>query len=99
MAHERCDDRENDEPQHYDYGVIHATTISQAANTLNVILKTDENGTWTSVIATFVPGNPGGDVVKTLVLGDAAGSSVPSFSIGSIRRLSASRSSDRSYTE
>jgi len=43
---------------------------------------TDENGTLTSVIATFVPGNAGGDVVKTLLLGDAAGSSVPYFSIG-----------------
>ena len=63
-------------------GVMHATTISQAANTLNVILKTDENGTLTSVIATFVPGNTGGDVVKTLLLGDGAGSSVPYFSIG-----------------
>ena len=63
-------------------GVMHATTISQAANTLNVIFKTDENGTLTSVIATFAPGNAGGDVVKTLLLGDAAGSSVLYFRIG-----------------
>ena len=63
-------------------GVMHATTISEAANTLNIILKTDENGTLTSVMATFVPSNGGGDVMKTLLLGDAAGSSVPYFSIG-----------------
>ena len=43
---------------------------------------TDENGTLTSVIATFVPGNAGGDVAKKLPLGDVAGSSVPYFSIG-----------------
>ena len=63
-------------------GTKHTVTISQAANTLNIILKTDENGTLMSVIATFVPRNAGGDVAKTLLLGDAAGSSVPYFSIG-----------------
>jgi hypothetical protein len=64
-------------------GTKHTATINQEANTLNVILKTDENGTLTSVIAIFAPDNAGGDLAKALLLEDVAGSSVPYFNIGS----------------
>lgn len=86
-------------------GAKHAPTISQAPTILKAILRTDVNGTSTSVILTAVPGGNGGGTLDPTFVGvavAAAGSSVPYFKVGrnsSIVRHSANCSNLQAYVD